>query len=103
MEASKALVTVSSPSENLHLSSIPEADSQLSTLIYDVSRQVQVAMGNMLKMISEIEQSSAGIMEEIEKCKESAVERRRMLNDEKECFQKAAFTALEMLNTGEIS
>lgn len=40
-------------------------------------------------------------MEDIERCKESSVERRKILEEEKERFQKAAFTVLEMLNTGE--
>lgn len=93
------LVSVPSPSQALLLS---EADSQFSTLLFDVSQQVQAAMENMLKMIGEIDQSSAGIMEEIEKCKESALERKKILEDKKEHFQKAAFTVLEMLNSGEM-
>ncbi|XP_058074799.1 uncharacterized protein LOC131223410 [Magnolia sinica] len=100
MAASKDIVAVSAPSQTILL---PEADSQLSALIYDVSQQAQAAMENMLKMINEIDQSSVGIMEEIEKCKESAVERKKILEDEKGHFQKAAFTVLEMLNAGEIS
>ncbi|OUZ99910.1 hypothetical protein BVC80_9069g17 [Macleaya cordata] len=102
MEPSKSVVAVSSPSEALGL--LPtEADSQLSTLIYDVSQQVQVAMENMLKMINEIDQNSTGIMEEIEKCKESATEKKKMLEEEKERFQKAAYTVLDMLNNRDIS
>lgn len=49
----------------------------------------------------EIDQSSAGIMEDIEKSKESSVERKKILEEERERFQKAAFTVLEMLNTGD--
>lgn len=37
-------------------------------------------------------------MEEIEKCKDSALERKRTLEEEKERFQKAAYTVLDMLN-----
>ncbi|XWS70358.1 hypothetical protein CRYUN_Cryun03dG0041200 [Craigia yunnanensis] len=41
---------------------------------------------------SEIDQNSSGIMEEIEKCKDSALERKKSLEEEKEQFQKAAYT-----------
>ncbi|KAL5975148.1 hypothetical protein ACLOJK_031827 [Asimina triloba] len=68
-----------------------------------VSQQMQVAMENMLKMITEIDQSTDGIIEEIEKCKHSAVEQKKILEDEKDRFQKAALTVLEMLNVGEIN
>ncbi|MBA0547820.1 hypothetical protein Golob_018961 [Gossypium lobatum] len=40
-------------------------------------------------------------MEEVEKCKESALERKKSLEEEKEKFQKAAYTVLDMLNSGE--
>ena len=40
-------------------------------------------------------------MEDIEKCKDSAIERKKSLEEEKERFQKAAFTVLDMLNSGE--
>ncbi|KAB1204520.1 hypothetical protein CJ030_MR8G021828 [Morella rubra] len=103
----------------------PEAESQLSSLVYgsfnfsdlkisglvnfpsylmlllmnaDISQEVQGAMENMLKMINEIDQNSAQVMEEIEKCKDSALERKRILEEEKERFQKAAYTVLDMLN-----
>lgn len=49
-------------------------------------------------LCSEIDQNSAGIMEEIEKCKDSALERKGILEEEKERFQKAAYTVLDMLN-----
>ncbi|PPD73388.1 hypothetical protein GOBAR_AA12059 [Gossypium barbadense] len=61
----------------------------------------QMAMENMLKMINEIDQNSLGIMEEVEKCKESALERKKSLEEEKEKFQKAAYTVLDMLNSRE--
>ncbi|XVE71084.1 hypothetical protein DITRI_Ditri10aG0121800 [Diplodiscus trichospermus] len=75
-----------------------EAESELSSLVYDMSHHVQMAMENMLKMITEIDQSSSGIVEEIEKCKDSALERKKSLEGEKERFQKAAYTVLDMLN-----
>ncbi|MBA0756992.1 hypothetical protein Gotri_020120 [Gossypium trilobum] len=40
-------------------------------------------------------------MEEVEKCKESALERKKSLEEEKEKFQKAAYTVLDMLNSRE--
>ncbi|KAK1298477.1 hypothetical protein QJS10_CPB14g01201 [Acorus calamus] len=127
MEASKALVPVSSTvaSEGLHVS---EAESPFSCLLYevflnalyaDVSQQVQAAMENMLKTItlllskllllllgsntSDIDQSSSGINEDIEQCKGSVAERKKILEEEKERFQKAAFSVLEMLNDQDIS
>ncbi|KAK4854384.1 hypothetical protein QYF36_023033 [Acer negundo] len=75
-----------------------ESDSQLSSVVYDMSQQVQMAMTNMLKMISEVDQNSAGIMEEIDKCKNSVLEKKKLLEEEKEQFQKAAYAVLEMLN-----
>ncbi|KAJ4708001.1 Polyamine-modulated factor 1-binding protein [Melia azedarach] len=75
-----------------------EAESQLSSLVYDMSQQVQMAMTNLLKMITEIDQNSLGIMEEIQKCKNSALERKKSLEEEKEQCQKAAFAVLDMLN-----
>ncbi|KAF6172872.1 hypothetical protein GIB67_035426 [Kingdonia uniflora] len=97
MESPRSAEVVSSPSETLAL--LPtETESQLSNLICDVSQQVQVAMANMLKMISEIDHNSAEIVEEIEKCKETAIERKAFLEEEKDRFQKTAYTVLNMLN-----
>ncbi|PON65602.1 polyamine-modulated factor 1-binding protein [Parasponia andersonii] len=92
-----------SPSESdaQKLLAPPEPESQLSSLVYEMSQQVQAAMENMLKMINEIDENSDGIMVDIEKCKESAIDRKRVLEEEKERFQKAAFTVLDMLNNGE--
>ncbi|WCJ29788.1 hypothetical protein M5689_011400 [Euphorbia peplus] len=81
-------------------SSSTEVESQFSSLLYDMSQQVQMAMENMLKMIGEIDQNSVGIVEEIEKCKDSALERKNVLDEEKESFQKAAYTVLDLLNKG---
>ncbi|KAI4337388.1 hypothetical protein L6164_015812 [Bauhinia variegata] len=76
----------------------PEAENQLSSLVYDISNVVQGTMENMLKMINEINQNSAVIEEEIEKCKGSALERKKTLDEEKEQFQKAAHAVLDMLD-----
>ncbi|KAK6274015.1 hypothetical protein POUND7_011098 [Theobroma cacao] len=111
----------SSPSQ-----AVAEAESQLSSLVYEMSQHVQTAMENMLKMIrfnqiisllqtpfllkikfclpfklkfcSEIDQNSSGVREEIEKCKDSALERKKGLEEEKERLQKAAYTILDMLS-----
>ncbi|XP_024020780.1 uncharacterized protein LOC112091406 [Morus notabilis] len=78
-----------------------EAESQLSSLVYEISQQVQGAMENMLRTINDIGQNSTGIMEEIEKCKDSAIDRKKALEEEKERFQKAAYTVLDLLNNGD--
>ncbi|KAK1394682.1 Polyamine-modulated factor 1-binding protein 1 [Heracleum sosnowskyi] len=62
----------------------PDIDSPLSSLLYDLSQQVQGGMENMLKMTNEIDQNSAGIMEEIERCKDTASERKKALEEEKD-------------------
>ncbi|KAL3746702.1 hypothetical protein ACJRO7_015620 [Eucalyptus globulus] len=66
----------------------------------DMSQQVQAAMENMLKMINEADQSSAGIIEDIEKCRNSALERKKGLEEEKKQFQRAAYAVIDMLNVG---
>ncbi|KAL0323866.1 UNVERIFIED_CONTAM: hypothetical protein Scaly_2353700 [Sesamum calycinum] len=78
-------------------------ESQLSSLVYDLSQNVQVAMDNMLKMISEIDQNSAGIIEEIEKSKDFVLKRKINLEEEKDHFQKAAVAVLDMLDGCDIS
>lgn len=80
-----------------------DVESQLSSLLHELSQQVQAAMENMFKMTNEIDQNSAGIMEEIEKCKDSALERKKTLEEEKARFQNAAYTVLDLLNNREIS
>ncbi|KVH89951.1 uncharacterized protein LOC112521762 [Cynara cardunculus var. scolymus] len=92
-----------SHADNTQLLPLSDAQSPLSTVVYELSQQVQAAMDNMLKMITEIDQSSAGIIEDIEKCKDSALERKRTLEEEKERFQKAAYSVLDMLNNRESS
>ncbi|KAM0046359.1 hypothetical protein Hdeb2414_s0009g00315261 [Helianthus debilis subsp. tardiflorus] len=91
----------SSPTDNPQLLPLSDGHSPLSSVIYELSQQVQAGMENMLKMISEIDQSSGGIIEDIEKCKDSALERKRTLEEDKERFQKAAYSVLDMLNNRE--
>ncbi|GAA0138322.1 hypothetical protein LIER_00088 [Lithospermum erythrorhizon] len=78
-------------------------ESLLSTVIFDLSQQVQVAMENMLKMINEIDRTSAEISEDMEKCNDSILGRKKNLEEEKEHFQKAAFAVLDMFNNPDIS
>lgn len=53
-------------------------------------------------LLSEIDENSTGIMEDIENCKNNALERKRILEEQKESFQKAAFSVLDMLNDKDI-
>lgn len=46
----------------------------------------------------EIDRNSAEILEDIKKSKDSALQRKKSLEDEEEHFRKAAFAALNMLN-----
>ncbi|KAL3330526.1 hypothetical protein AABB24_034384, partial [Solanum stoloniferum] len=75
-----------------------EIESQFSSVVYELSQQVQGAMENMLKMINEVDQSSTEVTEDMEKCKESALERSKTLEEQKEHFQRAAYAILNMLN-----
>ncbi|WOK96901.1 hypothetical protein Cni_G05609 [Canna indica] len=95
MEDEKAIVARSPTEEAL---ANPEAQSQISGLLIDTWQQVQEAIQSMVKMTSEIEQSSAEIMEEIEKCKESVDVRSKVLEQEKENLQKAAIAVLHIFN-----
>ncbi|KAH7657350.1 Thioredoxin-like fold-containing protein [Dioscorea alata] len=95
---SKEMIAASAPSETLELS---EVDPQLSALLYHVSQQVEIAMHSMLKMASEISESTGEIMEEMEKCKEFVSVKNTMLEEEKDKFQKAAIAVIEMLNGSE--
>ncbi|XP_074331288.1 uncharacterized protein LOC141668341 [Apium graveolens] len=85
-------------SSDTQLALQPDIESPLSSLLYDLSQQVQEGMENMLKMTTEIDQNSAGIMEEIERCKDTASERKKALEEEKDRFQKAAYAVLDLLN-----
>ncbi|KAK8610233.1 hypothetical protein V6N13_081396 [Hibiscus sabdariffa] len=120
-----------SPSQQVDAQSLPprapnEAESVISSLVYgyfsssfDLISSFHFAYNFkllsifssvtwfLLSMIScyrssrEIDQNSLGVLEEIKKCKDSALERQKCLEDEKEQFQKAAYTVLEMLNSRE--
>ncbi|KAM3282215.1 hypothetical protein P3S67_025860 [Capsicum chacoense] len=83
------------------LASTSEIQSQLSSVVYDLSQQMQMAMENMLKMINEIDQSSTEVTEDLEKSKDSALERKKTLEEQKEDFQRAAYAILNMLNNQE--
>ncbi|KAG7037542.1 hypothetical protein SDJN02_01170, partial [Cucurbita argyrosperma subsp. argyrosperma] len=59
--------SISSPETEL----LPESESQLSVLVYDM-----------------------------EKCRRSALDRKGVLEEEKQQFQQAAYTVLDLLNNG---
>ncbi|XP_074569386.1 uncharacterized protein LOC141826028 [Curcuma longa] len=90
MEDAKAIDISSSPPA--------EIQSQISSLICETWQQVQDAMESVVKMTSEIEQTSAEIAEEIEKCKESVEVRSKVLEEEKESLQRAALAVLQIFN-----
>ncbi|KAL3655689.1 hypothetical protein CASFOL_000085 [Castilleja foliolosa] len=77
---------------------VSSAESQLSSVVYYLSENTQVLMDNMLKMTNEIDQNSAGITEEIEKSKYAVLQRKLVLEEEKDHFQKAALAVLHMLH-----
>ena len=52
--------------------------------------------------LSTVKLHSTGIMEEIAKCKDNALEKKKTLEEWKESFQKASFTVLDMLNNNDI-
>ncbi|KAH6757610.1 hypothetical protein C2S52_008714 [Perilla frutescens var. hirtella] len=81
----------------------PAAESQLSSLVYDISQNLQVSMDTMLKMISEIDHNSGSITEEIEKSKESVLQRKIQLEEKKENLQKTTFAVFDMLNSRDTS
>ncbi|KAJ0960602.1 hypothetical protein J5N97_001527 [Dioscorea zingiberensis] len=95
---SKAILDVSAPSETLATSDV---DPQLSALLYDMSQQVEMAMHSMVKMASEISECTGEIMEEMEKCKEYVNVKNKILEEEKDRFQKAAIAVIEFLNGSE--
>ncbi|KMT16906.1 hypothetical protein BVRB_2g043790 isoform A [Beta vulgaris subsp. vulgaris] len=96
MASSEQAIVASSPQMEQSI-----VDSHFSSVLYDLSQQVQGAMEDMLKMISEIDVQSAEVTEEMERCKEYALERRKAIEEEKECFQKAAYAVLDVLNVRE--
>ncbi|KAM0893137.1 hypothetical protein ACQ4PT_025310 [Festuca glaucescens] len=76
------------------------SESQISALLFDMSNQVQDSLQNMLKMTSEIEQCGGEIEAEIEQAKEGVADKCRVLEEEKERFQKVALAALNILSGG---
>lgn len=56
-----------------------------------------------VKLHSEIDQNSAAIKEEMEKSKDSVLQRKIDLEEEKDHFQKAAYAVLDMLNNRDIN
>ncbi|KAL6533898.1 hypothetical protein OROHE_013731 [Orobanche hederae] len=96
-------MTSSPPPTGRELVPPSSAESELSSLVYYLSQNAQVAMDNMLKMTNEIDQSSAGITEEIEKSKDSVLQRKIVLEEEKDHFQKAALAVLDMLHVRDIN
>uniref|UniRef100_A0A7N0TAM1 Uncharacterized protein n=1 Tax=Kalanchoe fedtschenkoi TaxID=63787 RepID=A0A7N0TAM1_KALFE len=91
-------MTSSPPADDLPLVETSEVDSRLASVVYDLSSQVQAAMEGMLNKISEIDQNAVGVMEEIEKSKASALERKKALEEEKERVEKAAYTVLDLFS-----
>ncbi|KAJ8464846.1 hypothetical protein OPV22_027398 [Ensete ventricosum] len=103
MEHAKAIAaSPSSSSPPREALANPEAESQISAILFDTWQQVQEAMQSMLKMTSEIEQSSAEIKEEIEKCKERVEVRSKALEEAKEHMQKTAIAVLQIFNGPEV-
>ncbi|KAI6680074.1 hypothetical protein NL676_033955 [Syzygium grande] len=98
--ASESMAAPPSPAATARLPPPEAAESRLASLVYDMSQQVQAAMENMLKVINEADQSSAKIIEDIEKCRNSALERKKGLEEEKKQFQRAAYAVIDMLNVG---
>ncbi|XP_054788234.1 uncharacterized protein LOC129294121 [Prosopis cineraria] len=80
---------------------IPEPENQLSAFITNIPNEVQLMVENMLKKINEIKEHSDAIKEEIEKCKDSALQRKRTLDEDKDQFQKVASAVLDMLTKNE--
>ncbi|KAI9097528.1 hypothetical protein K1719_025299 [Acacia pycnantha] len=80
-----------------HSISIPDPENRLSAFVNSIPNEVQVIVENMLKMTNGIEEHSDVIEEEIEKCKDSALQRKKTLDEEKEQFQKVASAVLDML------
>ncbi|KAG4190342.1 hypothetical protein ERO13_A07G024600v2 [Gossypium hirsutum] len=82
-----------SPPQQVDHHSLPppvaeEPESLLSSLVFDLSQHVQMAMENMLKMINEIDQNSLGIMEEVEKCKNLLLKGRKVWRKKRKSFRK---------------
>ncbi|GAB2223082.1 hypothetical protein Droror1_Dr00017219 [Drosera rotundifolia] len=95
MESSKQAIVVASPAVDDQL---PQLDSPFSSLIFDISQQIQEGMEDLLKMTNEIDVLSAEIAEDVEKCKEAALERTKAIEEETACFQNAAYAVLDVLS-----
>ncbi|KMZ60262.1 hypothetical protein ZOSMA_5G01270 [Zostera marina] len=95
MENLKTLIPHSPHSTGTQLT---VSEPLVSTLLYDISQQVQSTMEGMLKLTSEVDRSSSEITEEIRKCGETVDSRQRLLEEEKESVQKAAYAVLDMLD-----
>ncbi|KAG5562647.1 hypothetical protein RHGRI_005391 [Rhododendron griersonianum] len=72
-------------------------DSQMGNKVLLIGRSP-----NSPPKAREVGENSTGIMEEIEKCKDNALERKKTLEEQKENFQKAAFSVFYMLNNKDI-
>ncbi|CAB4297186.1 unnamed protein product [Prunus armeniaca] len=94
----------SSPSQaDLQLQLQPETESQMSSIVYARFglRDFTTSPGRNGEHVEDderIDDNSAGITEEIEKCKEQSLEKKRGLEEAKEQVEKAAYAVLEMLN-----
>ncbi|KAJ3692047.1 hypothetical protein LUZ60_012403 [Juncus effusus] len=75
-----------------------ESEPAISSLLIDISNQMQGAVQDMLKMTSEVDQSIGEINEDMEKCKGIVFEKSNLIEEEKERVQKAAMAVLQMLN-----
>ncbi|XP_047314359.1 uncharacterized protein LOC124918199 [Impatiens glandulifera] len=75
-----------------------DSESQLSSLLVELSQQVQEGMSAMVKMINDVDDNSNGVMEDIQRCKDNALEKKKILEDKKDNLLKAAFTVMDMIN-----
>ncbi|KAL9251228.1 hypothetical protein AKJ16_DCAP09248 [Drosera capensis] len=96
MESSKQAIAVASPA--VDDDQPPPLDSPFSSLIFDFSQQIQEGMEDLLKMTNEIDVHSAEIAEDVEKCKEAALQRKKAIEEETACFQNAAYAVLDVLS-----
>ncbi|KAL0915459.1 hypothetical protein M5K25_015877 [Dendrobium thyrsiflorum] len=93
MEVPKAIVAVSS--HRLHLA--PQATESPISALLCVATSTRLHTEHV-----EDEYSSGDIVEEIEKCKESAGAKSKILEEEKDRYQKAAMAVLQMLGGTDI-
>ncbi|GLJ56090.1 hypothetical protein SUGI_1204120 [Cryptomeria japonica] len=74
------------------------AGSKFAPFVYDVVQQTQTFVETLLPLISEIDAGAVEIREEVQRCRELWMDRKCKLEQERERFQQAACTVLEMLN-----